>query len=182
MGLGLASCVRIAEEHGGRIEVHHLLEGTRFDLVIPVDTGLTVIETRRDSRPISEAPAKRARLLIVDDDAMVLSALRRRLSRRYDVVTVLGGVEALALLAVDSDFDSIICDLMMPKVDGKSLYDSVMKEDAELAGRIVFMSGGAFTPRLRRFAASVSNPVLQKPLGRDELETILRPPTEGLSP
>lgn len=176
MGLGLASCARIAEEHGGRIEVHHLLEGTRFDLMIPVETGLTVVEARRDSRPISEAPSQRARLLIIDDDAMVLSALRRRLCRRYEVMTVLGGVEALALLAADSDFDSIICDLMMPKVDGKSLYDSIKKEDPELADRIVFMSGGAFTPRLRRFAASVSNPVLQKPLGRDELEAILRGP------
>lgn len=174
MGIGLASCVRIAEEHGGRIEVHHLLEGTRFDFMIPVDTGLDVVEPLRDSRPISEAPSERSRLLIVDDDAMVLSALRRRLSRRYDVVTVLGGVEALALLAADSDFDAIICDLMMPKVDGKSLYDSIAKEDRGLADRIVFMSGGAFTPRLRRFAASVSNPVLQKPLGREELEAILR--------
>ena len=94
-------------------------------------------------------------------------------------MTVLGGVEALALLAADSDFDSVICDLMMPKVDGKSLYDSIKKEDPELADRIVFMSGGAFTPRLRRFAASVSNPVLQKPLGRDELEAILRAPSSA---
>ena len=118
-------------------------------------------------------PSERSRILIIDDDAMVLSALRRRLSRRYDVVTVLGGVEALALLAADANFDAIICDLMMPRVDGKSLYDSLAKEDEGLAERIVFMSGGAFTPRLRRFAASVSNPVLQKPLGREELESIL---------
>ena len=178
MGLGLASCARIAEEHGGSIEVHHLFEGTRFDLKIPIETGLTVVEPRRDSRPVSEAPSTRLRLLIVDDDAMVLSALRRRLCRRYEVVTVLGGVEALALLAADSEFDSIICDLMMPKVDGKSFYDSIKKEDPELADRIVFMSGGAFTPRLRRFAASVSNPVLQKPLGHQELEAILRAPAE----
>lgn len=181
MGLGLASCARIAEEHGGCVEVHHLLEGTRFDLKIPIETGLTVVEQRRDSRSISEVPTTRSRLLIVDDDAMVLSALRRRLCRRYDVVTVLGGVEALALLAADPEFDSIICDLMMPKVDGKSLYDSIKKENAELAERIVFMSGGAFTPRLRRFAASVSNPVLQKPLGREELEAILRPPVKELA-
>jgi len=180
MGLGLASCVRIAEEHGGHIEVHHLLEGTRFDLRIPVDTGLRVVESQRDSRPISEVPSSRSRILIIDDDAMVLSALRRRLCRRYEVVTVLGGVEALALLAADSDFDAIICDLMMPKVDGKSLYDSINKENPALADRVVFMSGGAFTPRLRRFAASVSNPVLQKPIGREELEATLRVPERSI--
>ena len=182
MGLGLASCRRVAEEHGGRLEVHHLDEGgTRFELIIPVDTGFTVVETRHDSRPVSEAPLTRARLLIIDDDAMVLSALRRRLRRRYDVVTALGGVEALALLDSDPGFDSIICDLMMPRVDGKSFYDAVRAEHPQLAERIVFMSGGAFTPRLRRFAAEVSNPVLQKPVGRDELEAMLAAQRQALA-
>ena len=77
---------------------------------------------------------------------------------------VLGGVEALARLAEDPDFDSIVCDLMMPEVDGKSFYDSIQGDHPQLADRIVFMSGGAFTPRLRRFAAAVPNPVLQKPV------------------
>ena len=174
MGLGLASCRRVAEEHGGRLEVHHLHEGgTRFELIIPVETGFSVTEVRHDSRPVSEAPLSRSRLLIVDDDAMVLSALRRRLRRRYDVVTALGGVEALALLAADPEFDSIVCDLMMPRVDGKSFYDAIREENPQLAERIIFMSGGAFTPRLRKFAASVSNPVLQKPVSREELEVML---------
>ncbi len=174
MGLGLASCRRVAEEHGGRLDVHHLHEGgTRFELIIPVETGFEVTETRHDSLPVSEAPLTRSRLLIVDDDAMVLSALRRRLRRRYDVVTALGGVEALALLAADPEFDSIVCDLMMPRVDGKSFYDAIVAENPELAERIVFMSGGAFTPRLRKFAASVRNPVLQKPVSREDLEAML---------
>jgi signal transduction histidine kinase/ActR/RegA family two-component response regulator len=174
MGLGLNACRRVAEEHGGRLEVHHLPDrGTRFELVLPVHTGLTTLEQALDSRPISEAPATRARLLIVDDDAMVLSALRRRLQRRYDIVTVLGGVEALARLSEDSAFDSIVCDLMMPEVDGKSFYDSVERDHPELSDRIVFMSGGAFTPRLRKFASAVSNPVLQKPVSREDLESVL---------
>jgi CheY-like chemotaxis protein len=174
MGLGLSACKRVAEEHGGRLEVHHLSDrGTRFELILPLDTGLQASEPRRESRPTSEAPLKRSRLLIVDDDAMVLSALSRRLRRRYDVVTVLGGVEALARLAEDPSFDSIVCDLMMPEVDGKSFYDAIVKDHPELAERIVFMSGGAFTPRLRKFASAVSNPVLQKPVSREELELML---------
>jgi CheY-like chemotaxis protein len=174
MGLGLSACKRVAEEHGGRLEVHHLSDrGTRFELILPLDTGLQASEPRRESRPTSEAPLKRSRLLIVDDDAMVLSALSRRLRRRYDVVTVLGGVEALARLAEDPSFDSILCDLMMPEVDGKSFYDAIIKDHPELAERIVFMSGGAFTPRLRKFASAVSNPVLQKPVSREDLELML---------
>jgi CheY-like chemotaxis protein len=174
MGMGLSACKRVAEEHGGRLEVHHLPQGgTRFELIIPTDTGLTVVEQRRESHPVSEAPLRRSRLLIVDDDAMVLSALRRRLRRRYDTVTVLGGVEALALLSEDPGFDSIVCDLMMPEVDGKSFYDAIQKEHPQLSNRIVFMSGGAFTPRLRKFAAAVPNPVLPKPVSREDLESML---------
>ena len=174
MGVGLSLCKRVAEEHGGRVEAHRLPEqGTRFELIIPTDTGLQPIERKRESRPISEAPVTRSRILIIDDDAMVLSALRRRLRRRYETVTVLGGVEALARLAEDSDFDAIICDLMMPEVDGKSFYDTIQQRHPELVDRVVFMSGGAFTPRLRRFAASVSNPVLQKPVTREHLESML---------
>jgi len=174
MGIGLTACSRVAQEHGGRLEVHHLPDrGTRFELVIPIDTGLSAIEQRRESHPISEAPLKRSRLLIVDDDAMVLSALRRRLRRRYDTVTVLGGAEALARLSEDPGFDSIVCDLMMPEVDGKSFYNAIKKDHPELADRIVFMSGGAFTPRLRKFAAAVPNPVLQKPVSREDLESML---------
>lgn len=173
MGLGLSVCKRVAEEHGGTLEVHHLDSGTRFELVLPVDTGFVAREPRRESRPISELPIQRSRLLIVDDDAMVLSALRRRLRRRYDTITALGGVEGLALLSEDADFDSIVCDLMMPEVDGKSFYDTVKREHPQLTERIVFMSGGAFTPRLRKFAASVSNPVLQKPVSREDLEAML---------
>ena len=79
----------------------------------------------------------------------------------------------MALLSTDPEFDSIICDLMMPKVDGKSFYDAIQAENPRLAERIVFMSGGAFTPRLRKFAASVPNPVLQKPVSREDLELTL---------
>ncbi len=174
MGLGLSACQRIATEHGGRLDVRYLPDGgTCFELALPFDTGLAVIENRRESRPISDIPVQRSRVLIVDDDAMVLSALRRRLQGRYEIVTVLGGVEALARLSEDPLFDSIICDLMMPEVDGKTLYDAIQRDHPELADRIVFMSGGAFTPRLRKFAAAVSNPVLQKPVGRAELEAMI---------
>jgi CheY-like chemotaxis protein len=62
---------------------------------------------------------------------------------------------------------------MMPEVDGKSFYDAIQKDHPQLADRIVFMSGGAFTPRLRRFAAAVPNPVLQKPVSREDLESML---------
>ena len=91
MGLGLASCRRVAEEHGGRLVVHHLEEGTRFDLVLPVDTGLAVVETRKDSRPVSEAPLTRSRLLIIDDDGALLLLDEGTVSRVISGSIILNG-------------------------------------------------------------------------------------------
>ncbi len=176
MGLGLCSCRSVAEQHGGSLDYHPCPgRGSRFELRLPINSGLSAAAPRRESVPVSEAPVERRRLLIVDDDAMVLSALRRHLRRHFDTVTVLGGAEALSRLEEDRNFDAILCDLMMPQVDGKLLYESVSADHPELAERIIFMSGGAFTPRLRKFAALVSNPVLQKPISREQLLSMVVP-------
>ena len=110
---------------------------------------------------------------IVDDDAMVLSALRRRLRRRYDAVTVLGGVEALAYLAEDPDFDSIVCDLMMPEVSGMELFARVSERCPEIASRFVFMTGGAFTPQAREFLKQTPLVCLEKPFELREVRQLV---------
>jgi CheY-like chemotaxis protein len=176
MGLGLSSCRSVAAQHGGSVDYQPCPDrGSRFDLRLPIDSGLSASNRRRESVPVSDAPVERRRLLIVDDDAMVLSALRRHLRRHFDTVTVLGGAEALSRLEEDRGFDAILCDLMMPHVDGKVFYESISEHHPELVERIVFMSGGAFPPRLRKFAAMVSNPVLQKPVSREHLISMLVP-------
>ena len=174
-GLGLPACLVVAEQHRGRIEVAAVQpRGTRFSLVIPIDTGLVAAVRQAEStRPLSELPSESRRILIVDDDEMVLSAFARRLRRRYDVVTANSGNEALVRLGQDAAFDVILCDLMMPGVDGKAFYEAVERHHPELAGRIVFMSGGAFTPRLRRFASVVPNAVMQKPVNKKRLAQLL---------
>jgi hypothetical protein len=52
---------------------------------------------------------------------------------------------------------------MMAGVDGVGLFDELCRIDRELADRVVFMTGGAFTPRVRDFLARVPNPCLEKP-------------------
>ena len=43
-----------------------------------------------------------------------------------------------------------------------------------LAGRFVFMTGGAFAPNARAFLESVGSPCLEKPLGLDKLREVVR--------
>lgn len=60
----------------------------------------------------------RGKVLIVDDDLRLIAGLRRRLRRRYDLVTAAGGGEALAMLRAGRTFAVIVCDMRMPGIDG----------------------------------------------------------------
>jgi CheY-like chemotaxis protein len=81
----------------------------------------------------------------------------------HEVVLAGGGAEAMEILGRDRKFDAIVCDLMMPDVSGIDVYESIAASDPELARRIVFVSGGAFTPRAREFVDSHVFAVIDKP-------------------
>jgi DNA-binding NtrC family response regulator len=65
--------------------------------------------------------------LIVDDDELVLDALRRQLHSRFDVCTVTGGKEALNKVVSEGPFAAVISDLRMPGMDGVTLLYLVRK-------------------------------------------------------
>jgi CheY-like chemotaxis protein len=108
------------------------------------------------------------RVLVIDDEPLVLRALTRSL-KKYYVVAAPGGEVALEVLASDPAFDVIICDLMMPKVDGPSMFEAIRTRWPGLERRMMFCSGGAATPRAREFLASITNPHLAKPIRPSEL-------------
>jgi CheY-like chemotaxis protein len=102
-------------------------------------------------------------VLVVDDEEILLKAYRRMLGEHHDVVLAHGGAEAVALLRADVGFDVVLCDLMMPGVDGQAVYEVTCELSRPLAARIVFCSGGASSSRLNDFVASLPNLTLDKP-------------------
>jgi PAS domain S-box-containing protein len=161
MGLGLSIVHGIVTSFDGSIDVQSAPgKGSTFRMVFPASARATT-KPPRSSRPFP-ANGKVGRVLVVDDDPAVGRALRRMLDP-HEVVVAEGGAEAMEILARDRRFDVIVCDLMMPDVSGIDLYESISKSDPELARRIVFMSGGAFTPRARAFLDAHVLAVLDKP-------------------
>jgi CheY-like chemotaxis protein len=114
------------------------------------------------------------RILLVDDEEIVRRCTARTLSD-FDVVTVSGGTEALALLEKDSDFDAVLSDVMMPRMSGPELYTRCYQSHPLLAQRFVFASGNPESARaeLRRAVHSVGADVapilLAKPSPREAL-------------
>lgn len=110
----------------------------------------------------------RARVLVVDDEPGVLNAVRRLLSPDYDVAGVTSGTLALDRLRAES-FGAILCDLLMPDMTGMELFARVAAENPEQAGRMLFITGGAFTAASRAFAETHADRLLEKPFDGEQL-------------
>jgi CheY-like chemotaxis protein len=111
--------------------------------------------------------------LVADDEVDLGRAIRAELGDEHDVVCARSGREALELLRRHRHFDLVVCDLLMPDVTGMEVYEAVQREAPELAGRFVFITGGAFTGRARAFLDTVDRPVLEKPFDVAALRELL---------
>ncbi|HET6922852.1 MAG TPA: response regulator [Anaeromyxobacteraceae bacterium] len=115
----------------------------------------------------------RGRILVVDDQPRMGKALQRFLSPAHDVTTALSAREALGLVSAGARFDVILCDLMMPGMDGMALHAELRRAAPEQAERMVFMTGGAYTAEAQGFLEAVPNRRLQKPFRPEALERII---------
>ena len=79
----------------------------------------------------------------------------------------------LDLLLADEWFDVVLCDVVMPETSGIDLYQRVREKHPEQADRFIFMTGGAFTQRMRRFLEETENPRLEKPFSHQRLNEVL---------
>jgi CheY-like chemotaxis protein len=125
-------------------------------------------------RVSTNSQALRGRVLIVDDEPMVVATLRRVLSRHHDIATTTSAREALERLRAGQRFDVVLCDLMMPDMTGMALHDTLDRELPDLARRMIFITGGAFTPRGVDFLERVHNPRIEKPFDVSTLLDMVR--------
>jgi len=68
------------------------------------------------------------------------------------------------MLSADDGWDVILCDVNMPGLSGIDLFEWLQANKPSLAERLVFMTGGAFTPRAQRLLATCGNIQLEKPI------------------
>jgi PAS domain S-box-containing protein len=159
-GLGLSICHNIVSAMGGQLVASNRPGGgASFRLTLPRATSAPAVAPPR----LPPAPTtRRASVLVVDDDAAVATALARQL-RQHEVTSVISAREALELLHAGKTFDVILSDLMMPGMSGMELHAEVLRMSPDLAARMVFITGGAFTAAANAFLDTIENERLDKP-------------------
>jgi CheY-like chemotaxis protein len=164
-GLGLTICRRIIENHQGQLTIESTPgHGTVVSVVLPVAA------TAPAPRPTSLPPiAQTGHILVIDDEPIITSVVRRILGARYTVETCNEASQALAWLKQGRRFDLILCDLMMPHMSGMDFHEEVSCCFPMQLPSLFFLTGGAFTQKTRAFLNSIPGRFLEKPFQSAEL-------------
>jgi CheY-like chemotaxis protein/anti-sigma regulatory factor (Ser/Thr protein kinase) len=167
-GLGLSVVYGIVARHGGEVDVESRLgHGTTFTIRLPVAT--------RRLEGVAGAPplplARSARVLVVDDEPEILTAIGDLLRHDGHVPTLCGDPEDAAKLVEQSAFDLVITDLGMPGLSG---WDVARLVKLRAPGTAVAMITG-WSDRIDTEYARTNGVehVIAKPFRRDDLRSVM---------
>jgi PAS domain S-box-containing protein len=171
VGLGLATVLGTAEQHGGTVRVSSKAgDGAVFTLVIPsADQKLQRHEIRQITAPY-EGKQKALQILVIDDEPMISGVVQRMLAALGHTVLVANDSKEAEELWLDKGqmMDLVICDVVMPDVRGPELIRKLSRDGP--APLVLFMSGYNEEAAL----APLEHPILPKPFSVTDLTKAIR--------
>ncbi|MFN7145818.1 MAG: response regulator [Myxococcota bacterium] len=129
--------------------------------------------TPRTGPPRVADPALRGRVLVIDDEPTIVEVIAQALGPAHDVTTCESSTVALAGLRAGDEYDVILCDLTMAEHDGPAVYEALHSFAPALVDRVIFMTGGACTPRARAFLEGYGGHRLDKPFALPALRELV---------
>ncbi|TMQ05919.1 MAG: PAS domain S-box protein [Deltaproteobacteria bacterium] len=143
IGLGLWVSKTIIDTLGGEIEVDSI-EDVGMTVRVHVPTHPAVAPAVELRAPVARSAViegtRRRRVLVIDDEPSICYAIAQALADDHEVAVATTGTSALALVEA-TKFDLILCDVMMPGMDGHELYRQIAERYPGLERRFVFMTG-----------------------------------------
>lgn len=171
-GLGLAICHRIVSSLGGDISVESRPgHGTVFSVSLPhAETSLLTVE----APVVAQSAKRRGKVLVVDDEPMLCATIERILAGEHEVTTFQSGKQALQLVERGDHFDLILSDVMMPQMTGIEFHQALLQIAPELADKVVFMTGGAFSAEASAFLDRFPHRTIDKPFKFTALRSLVQ--------
>ena len=113
------------------------------------------------------------KVLLLEDDPAFSEVMTAFLTEHgYEVTAVENGVQGVHMI-MGSDFEVILCDMMMPTLPGDMFFRAVERMRPYLCDRFVFTTGHRGHAKINKFIDSVCGTMLAKPFQMDDLlETI----------
>lgn len=166
-GLGLSVSHGIVDRYGGTITFESEPgKGTLARVVLPA-AEVRPPPAQRAHPPV--VSGLRGHLLVVEEEPLVRSALRRVLASQHAVACPRSPAEALAIVSGGMRFDLILCDLTAPSLAGIAFHREIMRCDPGQGQRMVFLIGATLAPAVVEFLSSVPNRRIEKPCDTLEL-------------
>ena len=171
-GLGLSVSRSIITDHQGSMSAESVLgEGTTIHVDLPLLEEQRAEQETGGEKKGADGPRKPLRLLVVDDESILVELLTEFLRLSGHTVDEARNGKAALALASANDYDVILTDLKMPGLDGQGLYERVCKLKPHMARRFIFSTGDLANPKTQTFFQIAGCPYLSKPF---RLEAVLK--------
>jgi PAS domain S-box-containing protein len=160
-GLGLSVCHTIVANHGGEIAVESMEgKGSVFTVWLPcTETGAPQVE----ELPLPDEHSQAARILVLDDEEHLQDLMRDMLQQAgHCVETTDDGRRALELLR-QRDFDVVILDLQMPKMNGVEFLYALRNIELRRLPAVLVMTGKLTDENIEGYASLGVAGTLYKP-------------------
>jgi signal transduction histidine kinase/CheY-like chemotaxis protein len=140
-GLGLTVAYAIVQEHGGRIHLESKPgSGASFFVELPVSSTKAPAAPAVQPRHPPEAVEGKSILIVEDEAALAAAVIDSLRDAGYHVDHAADGEQALVRLR-DRRYDAVVCDLKMPRLDGKAFYRSLSTAAPAMKDRVIFVTG-----------------------------------------
>ena len=173
-GLGLTVAYAIVQDHGGQIRLDSQLgEGASFFVELPAGGGVPRPVTTPSTQPAGVSTRGAAVLVVEDEPALAAAVSEALTDAGFRVDRAADGQYALERIQ-EKVYDLVVCDLKMPRMDGRGFYRAIVDDAPALARRIVFVTGDVAGTETERFLEETGCRWLAKPFRLGDLLRVAR--------